>query len=220
MALEESTVNRQSALDIPEKTAGKQLSKEAQPEPESPSLEEHIPVDETARAQWTDFADKWRLDYLPAFSRWAAPTSTSDYLMWVFSRNMDALKAQGYMTKSYVETEIKAHFEVENLTHEGLAKTWNFDGETYTAVPGGVKDRPARAARQHYPGKPRHTAAVLRTILPDGKRQSAGRRGMEPLPRGNYQRRRAGFDGASGIYARLYRAGWRTNFSEPDGTVH
>ena len=130
LALEESTVNRQSALDIPEKTAGKQLSKEAQPEPESPSLEEHIPVDETARAQWTDFADKWRLDYLPAFSRWAAPTSTSDYLMWVFSRNMDALKAQGYMTKSYVETEIKAHFEVENLTHEGLAKTWNFDGET------------------------------------------------------------------------------------------
>ena len=118
------------------------MSKEAQPEPESPSLEEHIPVDETARAQWTDFADKWRLDYLPAFSRWAAPTSTSDYLMWVFSRNMDALKAQGYMTKSYVETEIKAHFEVENLTHEGLAKTWNFDGETYTAVPGGVKDRP------------------------------------------------------------------------------
>ena len=69
LALEESTVNRQSALDIPEKTAGKQLSKEAQPEPESPSLEEHIPVDETARAQWTDFADKWRLDYLPAFSR-------------------------------------------------------------------------------------------------------------------------------------------------------
>ena len=142
LALEESTVNRQSALDIPEKTAGKQLSKEAQPETESTSLEEHISVDETARAQWTDFADKWRLDYLPAFSRWAAPTSTSDYLMWVFSRNMDALKAQGYMTKSYVETEIKAHFEVENLTHEWLAKTWNFDGETYTAVPGGVKDRP------------------------------------------------------------------------------
>lgn len=47
-----------------------------------------------------------------------------------------------YMTKSYVETEIRAHFEVENLTHEGLTRTWNFDGETYTAVPGGVKDRP------------------------------------------------------------------------------
>lgn len=62
--------------------------------------------------------------------------------MWVFARNMDALKEQGYMTKSYVETEIRVHFEVENLTHEGLTRTWNFDGETYTAVPGGVKDRP------------------------------------------------------------------------------
>ena len=111
-------------------------------QPERTSLEEELPVDETARAEWFDFADKWRLDYLPVFSRGTAPASTSEYLMWVFARNMDALKEQGYMTKSYVETEIRAHFEVENLTHEGLTRTWNFDGETYTAVPGGVKDRP------------------------------------------------------------------------------
>lgn len=111
-------------------------------QPERTSLEEELPVDETARAQWADFADKWRLDYLPVFSRGTAPASTSEYLMWVFARNMDALKEQGYMTKSYVETEIRAHFEVENLTHEGLTRTWNFDGETYTAVLGGAKDRP------------------------------------------------------------------------------
>ena len=111
-------------------------------QPERTSLEEELPVDETARAEWFDFADRWRLDYLPVFSRGTAPASTSEYLMWVFARNMDALKEQGYMTKSYVETEIRAHFEVENLTYEGLTRTWNFDGETYTAVPGGVKDRP------------------------------------------------------------------------------
>ena len=111
-------------------------------QPERTSLEEELPVDETARAEWFDFADRWRLDYLPVFSRGTAPASTSEYLMWVFARNMDALKEQGYMTKSYVETEIRTHFEVENLTHEGLTRTWNFDGETYTAVPGGVKDRP------------------------------------------------------------------------------
>lgn len=111
-------------------------------QPERTSLEEELPVDETARAEWFDFADRWRLDYLPVFSRGAAPASTSEYLMWVFARNMDAFKAQGYMTKSDVETEIRAHFEVENLTHEGLTRTWDFDGETYTAVPGGVKDRP------------------------------------------------------------------------------
>ena len=111
-------------------------------QPERTSLEEELPVDETARAAWLDFADRWRLDYLPVFSRGAVPASTSEYLMWVFARNMDAFKAQGYMTKSDVETEIRAHFEVENLTHEGLTRTWDFDGETYTAVPGGVKDRP------------------------------------------------------------------------------
>ena len=111
-------------------------------QPERTSLEEELPVDETARAEWFDFADRWRLDYLPVFSRGTAPASTSEYLMWVFARNMDALKEQGYMTKSYVETEIRTHFEVENLTHEGLTRTWNFDGERYTAVPGGVKDRP------------------------------------------------------------------------------
>ena len=111
-------------------------------QPERTSLEERLPIDEAARAAWLDFADTWRLDYLPVFSHGAAPASTSEYLMWVFSRNMDALKEQGYMTKSDVETEIRAHFEVENLTHEGLTKAWNFDGETYTAVPGGVKDRP------------------------------------------------------------------------------
>lgn len=129
-----------------EKPADMPVEQEApaqpEPEPESTSLEEHLPVDEVARAQWADFADKWRLDYLPVFSRGTAPESTSEYLMWVFARNMDALKEQGYMTKSYVETEIRTHFEVENLTHEGLTRTWNFDGETYTAVPGGVKDRP------------------------------------------------------------------------------
>ena len=111
-------------------------------QPERTSLEEELPVDEPARAEWFDFADRWRLDYLPVFSRGAAPASTSEYLMWVFARNMDAFKAQGYMTKSDVETEIRTHFEVENLTHEGLTRTWDYDGETYTAVPGGVKDRP------------------------------------------------------------------------------
>ena len=67
-------------------------------EPESTSLEERLPIDEAARAAWSDFADTWRLDYLPDFSRGTAPASTSEYLMWVFTRNMDALKEQGYMT--------------------------------------------------------------------------------------------------------------------------
>lgn len=62
--------------------------------------------------------------------------------MWVFSRNMDALKEQGCMTKEYVETQIKTHFELGNLMHEGLSKAWDYDGEVYAAVSGGVNDRP------------------------------------------------------------------------------
>ena len=62
--------------------------------------------------------------------------------MWVFSRTMDALKEQGSMTKEYVETQIKTHFELGNLMHEGLSKAWDYDGEVYAAVSGGVNDRP------------------------------------------------------------------------------
>ena len=137
---EETTMPEETAESV--NTSIEQNTAQPESEPESTSLEERLPIDEAARAAWLDFADTWRLDYLPVFSRGAAPASTSEYLMWVFARNMDAFKAQGYMTKSDVETEIRAHFEVENLTHEGLTRTWNFDGETYTAVPGGVKDRP------------------------------------------------------------------------------
>ena len=138
---------REAAQTVPSTEESQSEVIEAQPEDtavqaESTSLEEQLPVDETARAQWADFADKWRLDYLPVFSRWEAPGSTSDYLMWVFSRNMDAFKAQGYMTKDDVESEIWAHFEVKSLTHEPLSKAWAFDGETYTAIPSGVNDRP------------------------------------------------------------------------------
>ena len=121
-------------------TAPEPVAEKAQPE--RTSLEEELPVDEAARAEWFDFADRWRLDYLPVFSRGAAPASTSEYLMWVFSRNMDALKEQGSMTKEYVETQIKTHFELGNLMHEGLSKVWDYDGEVYAAVSGGVNDRP------------------------------------------------------------------------------
>ena len=121
-------------------TAPEPVAEKAQPE--RTSLEEELPVDEAARAEWFDFADQWRLDYLPVFSRGAAPASTSEYLMWVFSRNMDALKEQGSMTKEYVETQIKTHFELGNLMHEGLSKVWDYDGEIYAAVSGGVNDRP------------------------------------------------------------------------------
>ena len=135
-----STEEAQPKTEPQAEAAPEPVAEKAQPE--RTSLEEELPVDEAARAEWFDFADRWRLDYLPVFSRGAAPASTSEYLMWVFSRNMDALKEQGSMTKEYVETQIKTHFELGNLMHEGLPKVWDYDGEIYAAVSGGVNDRP------------------------------------------------------------------------------
>ncbi len=135
-----STEEAQPKTEPQAETAPEPVAEKVQPERTAP--EEELSVDETARAAWFDFADRWRLDYLPVFSRGAAPASTSEYLMWVFSRNMDALKEQGSMTKEYVETQIKTHFELGNLMHEGLSKVWDYDGEVYAAVSGGVNDRP------------------------------------------------------------------------------
>ena len=104
-------------------------------QPERTSLEEELPVDETARAEWFDFADRWRLDILPVFSHGAAPTSASAYLYWMYEKGGSAIKEQGYMSKEYVETEIKTHFEVKDVIHTARRSDYTFDGERYTPVP-------------------------------------------------------------------------------------
>ena len=111
---------------------------ETQPktEPESEaSPEEELSVDETARAAWFDFAHQWRLDILPVFSHGAAPTSASAYLYWMYEKGGSAIKEQGYMSKEYVETEIKTHFEVKDVIHTARRSDYTFDGEHYTPVP-------------------------------------------------------------------------------------
>jgi hypothetical protein len=102
--------------------------------------------DEAAlRAKYFDFAVDWRLDYIPVFpaaGQTGAPSVSSDYLMWAFMLDYDRLSAQGDMEKDYVERQIKSHFEVTSLRHEGLRETWNFDGEKYTPYAGGIKGKP------------------------------------------------------------------------------
>ena len=108
-------------------------AEEAQPQRTSP--EEELPVDETARAAWFDFAHQWRLDILPVFMRGGAPTATSEYLYWMYEKGGSSLKEQGYMSREYVETEIQTHFEVETVIHTSLRSNYTFDGERYTPVP-------------------------------------------------------------------------------------
>ena len=111
-----------------------------QQETESTSFEEQILVDETARGEWFDFAHKYRLDSLPVFEQGKAPASASAYLDWIFRCDMENLKKQGYMSKEYVETKIKAYFGVETVIHETMKNSWSYDAERYTSVPLGLPD--------------------------------------------------------------------------------
>ena len=104
-------------------------------QPERTSLEEELSVDETARADWFDFAHQWRLDILPVFSHGAAPTTAGEYLYWMYEKGGSSLKEQGYMSKEYVETEIQTHFEVNDVIHTARRSDYTFDGERYTPIP-------------------------------------------------------------------------------------
>ena len=128
-----STEEAQPKTEPQAETVPEPVAEKAQPE--RTSLEEELPVDEAARAEWFDFADRWRLDILPVFSHGAAPTSASAYLYWMYEKGGSAIKEQGYMSKEYVETEIKTHFEVKDVIHTARRSDYTFDGERYTPVP-------------------------------------------------------------------------------------
>ena len=128
-----STEEAQPKTEPQAETAPEPVAEITQPERTSP--EEELSVDETARAEWFDFADRWRLDILPVFSHGAAPTWTAEYLYWMYEKGGSSLKEQGYMSKEYVETEIQTHFEVENVIHTARRSDYTFDGERYTPVP-------------------------------------------------------------------------------------
>ena len=128
-----STEEAQPKTEPQAEAAPEPVAEKAQPE--RTSLEEELSVDETARAAWFDFAHQWRLDILPVFSHGAAPTSASAYLYWMYEKGGSAIKEQGYMSKEYVETEIKTHFEVKDVIHTARRSDYTFDGERYTPVP-------------------------------------------------------------------------------------
>ncbi len=114
------------------------VAEEAQPQ--RTSLEEELSVDETGRAEWFDFAHQWRLDILPVFSHGAAPTTAGAYLYWMYEKGGSSLKEQGYMSKEYVESEIKTHFAVKDVIHTVRSSDYTFDGERYTPIPMGTPE--------------------------------------------------------------------------------
>lgn len=103
------------------------------------------------RGEYFDFAIENRLDYLPVFERGQAPTDSAEYLFYAFMINLENWgEDKGIMTKEYVEEIIQAYFQVENITHSSLRKGWDFDGEKYIAIPGGVNEEPIYVLREYY----------------------------------------------------------------------
>ena len=98
-----------------------------------------------SRGYYFDFARRWRLDYMPYFAEGEAPRESAEYLMWCFAVNLDGWsdEEKGTMSRDYVEQTILSHFPAAPLSHTPLRKTWNFDGEAYTAVAGGMNEPPA-----------------------------------------------------------------------------
>jgi len=95
------------------------------------------------RGEYFDFGIKNRLDYVPFFDEGKASSSSTEYLFYAFAINLENWgNNKGVMSREYVEQVIETQFEVENITHSSLRKGWNYDGEKYTAVPQGIKEKP------------------------------------------------------------------------------
>lgn len=95
------------------------------------------------RAEYLQFGIENRLDYVPFFTEGHAPTDSAEYLFFAFAVNLDNWgEDKGVMTREYVDRVIRTHFTVEEIKHGPMWKGWDYDGEKYTAVPQGIKEKP------------------------------------------------------------------------------
>lgn len=120
---------------------------------EEPTVQEAVshPQELSAlRQYYFDFARQYRLDYVPFFEEGNPPADSTEYLFFAFAINLDNWGGEkGTMSRSYVDETALAYFGVTGLNHTSLWKGWDFDGETYTAYPGGVKDLPVYVLREY-----------------------------------------------------------------------
>lgn len=93
-----------------------------------------------------DFAQEYRLDYMPYFTRdEGAPTDSGEYLYWAYAINLDNWGDNvGTMTKDYVEETVQQYFGVIPGQHRSHRKSWDFNAETetYVAWPESLREKP------------------------------------------------------------------------------
>lgn len=94
-------------------------------------------------AYYYQFAQTYRLDYVPTFDEGDAPTESPAYLNYAFILNLDNWgERKGTMSKEYVGEMALTYFGVPEIAHLPMWKCWDFDGETYTAMPQGFNPLP------------------------------------------------------------------------------
>lgn len=120
-----------------------------QPAAESPIPQEaFLPGIREQRAAVFDFAARWRLDYVPFFPEGEPPGEAQDYLFFVFALGLDSWgEEKGRMSTAVVEEVVRRHFERRNLVHGPMPKAWALEGDTYVAIPSGIKELPLTVLR-------------------------------------------------------------------------
>ena len=101
------------------------------------------------RGEYFDFAQKYRLDYIPYFDD-SAPKDSSEYLMWAFAVNLGNWgEDKGTMRAQYIEDIVQKYFNVTDLAHNSLPKCWDYVDGVYTAVPSGINPLPIVILRSY-----------------------------------------------------------------------
>ena len=101
------------------------------------------------QGEYFDFAQKYRLDYIPYFDD-SAPKDSSEYLMWAFAVNLDNWgEDKGTMCAQYIEDIVQKYFNVTDLAHNSLPKCWDYVDGVYTAVPSGINPLPIVILRSY-----------------------------------------------------------------------
>jgi len=98
---------------------------------------------EELQEYYYDFTRQHRFDYVPFFEEGKTPTESPNYLFYAFAVNLENWgEDKGKMSRDYVDDIGRIYFEIGEMSHLPMWKGWDFDGKTYVAVPGSIKELP------------------------------------------------------------------------------
>ena len=104
----------------------------------------------TLREYYFNFAQDYRLDYVPDFDQGSPPKDSTEYLYFAYVINLDNWgDDKGVMSRAYVDEIALSYFGVSGLDHRSLFKGWELSGDWYTAYPDSVSEPPLCLLREY-----------------------------------------------------------------------